>query len=277
MKKILLLVLISTSAITMTSCANNLSKKGEETKVKLTTTEGDIVVKLYDETPLHRDNFIKLVSDGFYNGVLFHRVIADFMIQTGDPLSKTAQQGQSLGTGDVGYKTPAEIVYPQYYHKRGALAAARQGDQVNPQRESSGCQFYIVWGQVLPESQISSLEKNLYHKQEARLFQEQATLHEEAIKKYRMERNQEKLDELRDSILVDVHKKLEENPTYKLTEQQRKDYTTIGGTPHLDNEYTVFGEVLEGLNVVEKIAATKTGAMDRPEEDIKIIKATILQ
>ncbi|MDR1585323.1 MAG: peptidylprolyl isomerase [Prevotellaceae bacterium] len=269
--------LILILAAGMESCVKTSLKKNEEYKVKIETSYGDIVVKLYNETPAHRDNFIKLVSEGFYDGTLFHRVIKDFMIQAGDPLSKTAKPGESLGTGDVGYKIPGEFMYPKYYHKYGALAAARQGDQVNPERQSSGCQFYIVVGKKISEQELNLLEKQMYQKQEMKLFQAKADGRQDEIKKYRMERNQQKLDLLRDNILAEVHKELNDSSSCKFTEQQRKDYATAGGTPHLDNDYTVFGEVLEGLNVVANISEAKTGSGDRPSEDIKIIKTRIVK
>ena len=221
MKGHLIISILITSALfmTTTSCS---ARKNLEPRVQLETTYGNIIVKLYAETPLHRDNFLKLVDEGFYDGILFHRVIADFMIQTGDPNSRNAQPGQMLGTGDVGYRLPAEIVFPQYFHRRGALAAARQGDHVNPERKSSGCQFYIVQGRVFSNEELDMMERNM---------------------------------------------------SVKFTDEQRLAYTTIGGTPHLDGEYTVFGEVIDGLDVVEKISRTRTGRHDRPVEDIKIISA----
>ena len=249
------------------------TQKELEPKVRLETTYGDIVLQLYAETPLHRDNFMKLVDDGFYDGVLFHRVIADFMIQAGDPKSKDARPGQALGTGDVGYTVPAEFVYPQRYHKRGALAAARQGDQVNPQKASSGCQFYIVEGRTFTDNELDMMERNMMRRVESNLFHAKARERQADIKRYRMERNQEKLSSLNDSILAEVHEALKDSSLYKFTAQQREDYKTIGGTPHLDGEYTVFGEVIEGLEVVKKISETETGNMDRPKEDIKIIRA----
>ncbi|HEY9082423.1 MAG TPA: peptidylprolyl isomerase [Vicingaceae bacterium] len=196
--------------------------KGEkkETKVLLSTEYGNIKIKLFNETPQHRDNFIKLVKEGFYNETLFHRVIKDFMIQGGDPDSKNAQKGEYLGEGDVGYTIPTEF-NPKLIHKRGALAAARQGDNVNPQKRSSGCQFYIVQGRKFTTEEIERIEKS---------------------KQGRIE----------------------------YTDEQYKTYETLGGTPHLDMDYTVFGEVIEGLDVVDKIAAVKRDRKDRPLEDIKI-------
>lgn len=254
-------------------CESCNAKKETGTNVRLQTTKGDIVLKLYDETPQHRDNILKLVDQGFYDGTLFHRVIKDFMIQAGDPNSKNAPKGQALGSGDVGYTIPAEIVYPQYFHKRGALAAARQGDQVNPEKKSSGCQFYIVVGQVFNEGQMEMIAQQNKQKVESRIFQQIAATKQDLIKEYQMANDYEKLDALRDSILVEMEKELA-NTDYSLTEKQRNYYTTIGGTPHLDGEYTVFGEVIKGLDIVEAISLVETGAMDRPVEDVRIIKAT---
>lgn len=186
--------------------------------VKITTDYGDIVLKLYNETPLHRDNFLKLVEDGYYEDLLFHRVIKDFMIQGGDPNSRGAEAGEPLGNGGPGYTVPAEIV-AGLFHKKGALAAARLGDRMNPERASSGSQFYIVQGKVWTPEELDMMEQ-----QRGLAF----------------------------------------------SPEQRQAYTTIGGTPHLDGGYSVFGEVVEGLEVVGKIAAVQTGAADRPVQDVKM-------
>lgn len=193
-----------------------------QTIVILNTSAGDIKAKLYDETPKHKENFIKLVQQGYYDGVLFHRVIPDFMIQTGDPNSRTARPGQPLGDGGPGYTLPAEFSF-NYFHKKGALAAARLGDQMNPGKESSGSQFYIVEGRTYNDQQLDAL--------------------------------------------VNAGKHL------PFTPEQRESYTTVGGTPHLDNAYTVFGEVIEGLEIIEKISTTPADERNRPFTDIKIIKA----
>jgi len=197
-----------------------------ETVVVFQTTKGVIKVKLYNETIMHRDNFIKLVSEGYYNGVLFHRVIKDFMIQAGDPQSKNAKPGEALGNGGPDYTIPAEF-YAPLYHKKGALAAARSGDNVNPERESSGSQFYIVQGKKFTLDQLQSMENSKKH--------------------------------------------------IPFTEDQKIAYTTLGGTPHLDYAYTVFGEVIEGLEVMDAIALAATDERNRPLENIAIIKATILK
>jgi len=186
--------------------------------VLISTKFGDMKVKLYDETPLHQENFIKLVKQGFYDGTLFHRVIKDFMIQGGDPNSKNAKPEQALGNGGPGYTIPAEIK-PQFFHKKGAIAAARMGDRVNPQRASSGSQFYIVEGKKYTDNELNMLEMRM---------------------------------------------------GIKFSPQQREVYKTIGGTPFLDYSYTVFGEVVQGLDVIDKIASVSTNHSDRPKEDIKM-------
>lgn len=273
MKKGIFLILM-TILIMSDSCA---MKKNQGTLVRFETTYGEIIVKLYPETIKHHDNFVKLVNEGFYNGVLFHRVIAGFMIQAGDPGSKKAKANTLLGSGDVGYTVPAEFIYPLYYHKRGALSAARQGDETNPLKASSGCQFYIVQGKTFSDSGLDSIEANNKQKLEIKLFQEIVKTKMGEVKKYRLDHSQSKLDELRDSILSVVHAHMDKSPTYKFTEQQRLDYKNIGGTPHLDGEYTVFGEVTEGLDVVERISKAKTGSNDRPVTDIKVIKAEVIK
>ncbi|HRS53114.1 MAG TPA: peptidylprolyl isomerase [Bacteroidales bacterium] len=195
--------------------------KQQEEKVKkilITTKFGEIKIKLYNETPKHRDNMIKLVSEKFYDGTLFHRVIKNFMIQGGDPDSKNAPAGKLLGNGGTGYTIPAEF-NSKFFHKKGALAAARMGDNVNPTKASSGSQFYIVQGQIFTKDQLLSMEMSLGK---------------------------------------------------KFTPQQIEAYTTIGGAPHLDGEYTVFGEVYEGLDIIDKIASVKTDKYDRPIEDISM-------
>lgn len=193
--------------------------------VEMETNEGTITIKLSDETPQHRDNFIKLAETEYYDGTIFHRVINGFMIQGGDPDSKTAKKGQRLGTGGPGYQVPAEFK-DGHYHVKGAIAAARMGDQMNPEKKSSGSQFYIVQGKPVPAEQIDFFE---------------------------------------------VQKGI------KYSDEQRQILTTQGGTPFLDKEYTVFGQVINGLEIVDKIANTKTDGADRPSEDIKILKVRVIK
>lgn len=248
----------------------------KETKLKIETSAGDIVVKLYNETPRHRDNFIKLAEDGTYEGTLFHRVIKDFMIQAGDPDSKNAPKGKMLGGGDVGYTLPAEFVYPKYFHKRGALSAARQGDNVNPKKESSGCQFYIVTGKVYNDSTLLGMEMQKSQMRLNSVFQELAQKHTKEIYKMRKAGDQEGLMNLQDSLIAQAEAKVAGEPEFHFTPEQVKAYTTVGGTPHLDGEYTVFGEVTEGMEVVDKIQQVKTNRSDRPEEDVVIKKVVVL-
>ena len=202
---------------------------GKETEIAINTTLGRIVVKLYNQTPKSRDNFIKLVNKKFYDSTLFHRVIQTFMIQGGDPTSKHAATGVMLGNGDAGYTVPAEFV-PSFFHKKGALAAARQGDDVNPTKASSGCQFYIVQGKRFTDAGLDSVET------------------------YRLKGR-------------------------KIPADERAAYKTIGGAPHLDQQYTVFGEVIRGMNVVDSIAAVPTSGppLDRPKVEVRILKMKLIR
>ena len=240
------------------------------TKVKINTTEGEIIVRLYDETPKHRDNFIKLAKEGYYDGTLFHRVIKDFMIQGGDPNSKDAPAGKMLGTGGPGYTVPAEFVYPQLFHKRGALSAARQGDEVNPNRESSGSQFYIVWGKVYKPQELKQMERQLAMQQEQTVFNSLVAENRAKIMDLRRNRDQAGLQELQDELIAQTKAICAEKPKPEFTQEQVEAYTTVGGTPFLDNQYTVFGEVESGLEVVEKIQNTATASGDRPKVDISM-------
>lgn len=203
----------------------NIRNMENLTKVLFKTSEGNITIALYDNTPKHKENFLKLVKEGYYNGILFHRIIQGFMIQTGDPESKGAPAGKMLGNGGPGYTIPAEFK-PENYHKRGAVAAARQGDQVNPTKASSGSQFYIVDGKTFDSNMMAQIS-------------------------YRYGKS--------------------------FTDEQRNVYETIGGAPFLDGDYTVFGEVTEGMDVVDRIAAKPKDRYDRPTTDVKILSAEILQ
>jgi peptidyl-prolyl cis-trans isomerase B (cyclophilin B) len=235
-------------------------------KVKIQTMLGDIVVRLYDETPIHRDNFVKLVKEGYYDGTLFHRVIKNFMIQGGDPDSKGAPAGKMLGVGGPDYTLEAEIK-DGIFHKRGALAAARQGDEVNPERRSSGSQFYIVWGDVYNEGQLRQFSKQLRMQKVQAVFNELASEQRAEIMQMRRDRNREGLQQLQDKLATEAENRVGKSG---LTDEQMKIYSTVGGTPHLDGQYTVFGEVEEGLDVVEMIQSSATGRGDRPVDDIEM-------
>ena len=199
--------------------------KGKEVRVEMVTTEGRMVFVLFNDTPLHRDNFLKLVKNNTYDSLLFHRVINKFMIQGGDPQSRHARPGQMLGEGSLGYTVPAEF-QTEHFHRKGALCAARLGDNVNPKKESSASQFYIVQGQVWDSKTLDMMAQR-YGK--------------------------------------------------TFTEEQRRVYMTEGGTPHLDGEYTVFGQMVEGMDVLDRIAAVKTGMADRPVQDVRILSVKVLK
>ena len=240
------------------------------TRVKIHTNMGDIIVRLYDETPLHRDNFIKLAKEGYYDGTLFHRVIKDFMIQGGDPDSIGAPAGKMLGTGGPDYTIPAEFVYPRYFHKRGALSAARLGDDMNPARESSGSQFYVVWGQKYNAGQLRQMEKQMQMQQEQSVFDRLVAEHRSEIMDMRCKRDRAGLQELQDRLNAETHAICKEMEKVQFTSEQTEAYTTLGGTPHLDGQYTVFGEVEEGLEVVGLIQSCETMRGDRPKQDISM-------
>lgn len=227
MKKISFLVIFFAAMLLSSAqvATNQKVNKAKGTMIEMVTSQGKITLRLYDETPLHRDNFLKLVENHTYDGLLFHRVIKNFMVQAGDPKSRDAKPGQPLGDGTLGYTVPAEF-RPALMHKRGALCAARQGDQVNPKKASSATQFYIVQGQVWDDKTLDMMEQRFGK---------------------------------------------------KFTAEQRKVYTTMGGTPHLDGDYTVFGEVVDGMEVVNKISDLPCDRMDRPVEDVKIISVKVIK
>lgn len=239
------------------------------TKVKISTSLGDITVRLYDETPLHRDNFLKLANEGFYNGLLFHRVIKNFMVQGGDPNSKGAAPGVQLGTGGPDYTIPAEF-NRALIHKKGALAAARQGDEVNPERRSSGSQFYIVTGEIYSAGKLTQLEKQLQMQQLQGIFNDLVVKNRSKILELRKNRDNAGIMKLQEELEKEARAKDKEMGAPKYTDEQREIYTTIGGTPFLDQNYTVFGEVIEGLDVVDKIQLVATLPGDRPKEDVSM-------
>ena len=250
------------------SVKSQTSENQKETMVLIETEFGDMKVKLYNETPIHRDNFLKLVREGFYDDLLFHRVISDFMIQGGDPESKNANLNKPLGNGGPGYDLPAEIVSSKF-HKKGALAAARLGDQMNPERKSSGSQFYLVQGKVYSEpelKQFSDQQRFRAVRAEAmKRFQE----HQATIQKWQNEGKSDSVNSLVIKIQEDAEAAIS-TELYKMSEERRIAYTTIGGTPHLDDAYTVFGEVVEGFAVIDSISQVKKGAADRPVSNVKM-------
>ena len=246
-----------------------------DVKVEMTTTMGDITLLLYGDTPRHLDNFVKLVNEGFYNGVLFHRVINDFMVQTGDPDSKDAPAGKMLGMGNPGYKIDAEFVYPRHFHKRGALAAAREGDATNPLKQSSGSQFYIVTGKTYTPAQLDQMDSRRLMEQKKQIFNELAQSNRDTIMAMRRSGDREGLQNLQEELVKKAEAEAAAHPDV-LTPEQREAYSTVGGTPHLDGNYTVFGEVISGMDVVDRIQKAETDSYDRPTTDVRVISMKVL-
>ncbi len=277
-KHFLFSIVMMAFAFISCSASNTDSDKNTDnnmTKVELETSLGDIVVELYNETPQHRDNFIKLVKSGYYDGVLFHRVIKDFMIQTGDGNSKTAGPDQMLGDGDPGYTIEAEFVYPKYFHKRGALAAARTGDQMNPERRSSGSQFYIVTGKIFSIDDLKMMTQRLEDIQKRDIFQRLLMENQDKIKELQHNQDNDGIQALQNELIQQTEAEAAAKP-FKMTDEQLNAYTSVGGAPHLDGQYTVFGEVIKGMDVVDKIQCAPTNKANRPTTDIRIIKARVL-
>lgn len=252
------LLIFTLLAATISACG--VSKKSAKT-LTINTDMGTIKVRLYDETPNHTNNILKLAQENFYDGIIFHRVIKEFMIQGGDPNTKNAEPNKTYGEGDAGYLIDAEF-RDTIIHKRGALAMAREGDRTNPEKKSSSSQFYIVVGKVFTNEELDRMEHRTNQRQREKTIQTIANqLFEAGI-----------MDN--DIIASKIDSALAVLPKFQYTEKQRRIYTTIGGTPHLDGSYTVFGEVIEGMDVVEKISNVSTNQNDRPLVDIKMnIKA----
>jgi peptidyl-prolyl cis-trans isomerase B (cyclophilin B) len=251
------------------SCGNTKPQKGDG-QIVIKTEYGNIKIKLYEKTTEHKKNFEKLVNEGFYNELLFHRVIQNFMIQGGDPDSKNAEPGKMLGGGSLEYTLPAEIL-PEYYHKRGAVAAARRGGPSNPEKRSSSSQFYIVQGRNFSEGALDTLEMAKNQQLITEMMREQFTAAQAEIEQFRTNNDRDgfnqKVAEIREQVdsLIDAREL-----GFKFTPEQREIYTTIGGYPSLDGDYTVFGEVIEGMEVVDKIAAMETDPNNRPLQDVKM-------
>lgn len=258
-------VLLSFFVLLLWSC-----EKKDPNVVIIQTNFGDIKVRLYEQTPGHRDNFLKLIKEGYYEGILFHRVIPHFMIQAGDPDSKHAQAGEVLGGNSIDYVIDAEI-RPEFFHKKGALAAAREGDEVNPLKKSSGSHFYIVQGKVFRPSELDSLVVKINDRRRQTILNRLKKEKEVELRAYELMKDQENLNLIEQEI-NDQLKQLFEKGKLTLTEAQKEAYTTVGGVPHLDGDYTVFGEVIEGQDIVDRIAALKRDERDRPLKDAVILK-----
>jgi cyclophilin family peptidyl-prolyl cis-trans isomerase len=251
------------------SCKPTADKSRE---ILITTSYGDIRIKLYDKTPMHRDNFLKLAKEGYFDSTLFHRVIEHFMIQGGDPDSKNAKPGVLLGNGGPNYTIPAEIV-PEYIHKRGVLAAARESDDVNPMKASSGSQFYIVQGKIFDEKGFDAVEAKVARRTKQNilytiLHKPENSMALSAFEQFTKQNDSAHLQQLITGFTTEIEAVYAQKPPFRLNAVQKKVYSTIGGTPHLDGSYTVFGEVVDGMDVVDKIAAVKTDSNDRPVVNI---------
>ena len=252
----------------LSSCA----QEKKDAVITIKTSQGDMVAILYDETPKHKANFIKLAKEHFFDSMIFHRVISGFMIQGGDPESKKALAGQRLGNGGPGYTVDAEF-NPKFYHEKGALSAARLGDQMNPSKASSGSQFYVVQGTVLGSADVENLKFD------------QMKLMTGLRKMFEDPANKPLLDSLNalyysgdvpaytkrlNELAPRIEKATGIKVTREISEEKKKSYTTIGGAPHLDGDYTVFGKVIKGLEVIDKIAAVQKDGSDRPLEDVRM-------
>ncbi|PHR71899.1 MAG: peptidylprolyl isomerase [Lutibacter sp.] len=276
MKKSLKIFSLLFLLIVLVNCNSKTTKPEDikRTSLELVTDKGTMVIELYNETPKHRDNFIKLAKEGAYDSLLFHRVINKFMVQAGDPDSKNAKPQDTLGNGGLTYKVDAEF-HPDLFHKRGVLGAARDG---NPERASSAMQFYIVQGRVKNDSLIDKDQKRI-NEWLADHFSNNHPANKsvlDSLQKAIDNENEKNYKRFNDSL-----KKLAENFTdfkkYTIPESHREVYRTIGGTPHLDQNYTVFGEVVKGLEVIDSIAVVKTGVYDRPKQDLRILSVSLLK
>ena len=281
MKRILLSLLILCS-LAASSCTG---KNGDgETEVLLQTTEGDIRIKLFNDTPLHRDNFIMNVKEGKYDGVTFHRIIRSFMIQTGDPNTRPGHEAELAAaeadtTNTLGETIPAEFVYPKYFHKRGMVAAAREGDDINPKKGSDPYQFYIVTGKFQNETALAEFETARKQALVEERYAKKMAAHRDELETMRKARNRDGVSDLLEKLLDQAKMEVDDLPetAYEFNQEQIRAYRIYGGAPWLDGSYTIFGEVVEGMKIVLEIEKVKTGAGDKPLRDIRITKASIVE
>lgn len=273
--KNIIAVLLWTCCLVCMGCTEG----DKETEVVLETTAGEIRVKLYDDTPGHRDNFVKNVKEGMYTGVTFHRVVRDFMIQTGDP--KTRPEGYEVNLtpeGDtITERIPAEIVWPKHFNKRGALAAARDADEENPERASDKFQFYIVTGRTCQDADMDSYELARVQRDTEILYRKKQLANQEKLEAMRQARDRDGVSKLLEELLDEAKWEASENPPITYPNDLRRTYGIRGGAPWLDNEYTVFGEVVEGMKVVETIQKIKTNAQEVPLKEVRIVKAYVVE
>ncbi|MCK9412067.1 MAG: peptidylprolyl isomerase [Prolixibacteraceae bacterium] len=269
MKHLLITSFVFLAVAAISSCSFSQNKPIPEGPMVLISTKyGNMKVVLYNQTPLHRDNFMKLTKEGVFDSLIFHRVIKGFMVQGGDPNSKRATKDQVLGDGDLNYTVPAEIV-PGIIHKKGVIAAARNGDEENPERRSSATQFYLAQGKVYKLDEIPAIEQKMNIGASESLFLKMKSEKIDTLMLFQIARNKEGYDKLIEKLKQKAIREVEKNPV-RLTKQQVETYTTLGGIPHLDGGYTVFGEVVDGFAVIDSIAAQPTGPNDRPLENIRM-------
>ncbi len=269
MKKLFIFMVLALFLFVV-SCGYAVNQK-QQPRVLIKTEFGDMKIILYDDTPEHTQNFLKLAGEGFYNDLLFHRVIENFMIQGGDPTSKNAEPGKRLGGGSPNYTIQAEFMAEKHFHKRGALAAARTGGPSNPEKRSSGSQFYIVQGGVLTTGKLDTLEMTKNVQLQNDWLRQHFEVAKDELNAFREKNDQEGFNIRVAEIRAEAETSFETSgKKFRFTDEQRKIYTTIGGYPSLDGEYTVFGEVVEGLEVLDKIAAVETDQYNRPLSDVKM-------
>ena len=275
MKKIFAMMLWACCLV----CTGCTSQSDKETEVVLETSAGDIRVKLYNDTPGHRDNFVQNVRSGMYDGVLFHRVIRNFMVQTGDPATrpagyevKTDEQGDTLAE-----RIAAEVVWPKHFNRRGVLAAARDGDDENPKRMSDKFQFYIVTGRVCSDEDLDSFEKAREQRDAETLYAKKQMEQKDRLDALRAARDRDGLSSLLEKLQDEAKWEVSENPPITYPQDVRKAYKVHGGAPWLDGEYTVFGEVVEGMKVVEAIQRVKTNGQDVPLKEVRVTKAYVVE
>lgn len=271
---VILLALLSSVTVHSVRCH---AQQDTETRVLFQTTAGDFTVKLYNGTPIHRDNFVRLVQEHYYDSLLFHRVIRDFMIQSGDPDSRNAVRLEHLGTGGPDYELPAEISPSRYFHRYGALCAARKVNQVNPELLSSGSQFFIVTGQTYRAYQLHAIEDELNGEMRRKLFDRLWTQYSDSVFAMELRNDDDSKYNLRKALIARVDSVIAEQGPVKFTDEQMNVYMSLGGTPKLDGDYTVFGQVTDGMKTVDKIQRVMTDANDRPLKDIRIISARIIE
>lgn len=269
-------VLVAISRDTKSSAMTHTDDSQATPLVEIITTEGRIVVELFNDTPIHRDNFLRLADEGFYDGVLFHRVVPGFVIQAGDPDSRNALPGALLGSGGPGYDIEAEITAPVHFHRRGALAAAREGDDTNPERRSSGSQFYIVTAGPVAEGQLRQMEHRINLEREAEISARLKAEYRDSLMSLRRARDFRGLSLLQDELVEKADAEASAN-RFVFTDEQRRAYSTEGGTPALDGKYTVYGQVLEGMDAVDKIEGVSTDANERPTSDVRILSMKVLR